>query len=292
MTRVWHLQHRPFPFQLHCVRLLLWPHRPQRPKVLSVQATGKGKSLCMQTAGTLFGGVTLVIVPLLALGADQVSKILRACNAFGRVTAYHLDEIKTSAARNQVVQELLHLEYNTPNSIFLFSSPQAIVSQRTPWKGTLLDLHRRRILRLVVIDELHLYLQFGVSLRLEFKQLTNMLLKVLFPSSDLQSHPSLLVMTATITNRWLELFNKLTGISFIHSDILWALPDDMARRDVKMSFYLGDSVLKKMRLDLIAFLKSSTTKKVIIYTNTRTTANKLKTSIDELMDATAPYIHQ
>jgi superfamily II DNA helicase RecQ len=285
MNRVWCLEQRPFAFQLHCVRLLLWPHRQQRPKVLSVQATGKGKSLCMQTAGTLLGGVTLVIVPLLALGADQVTKILRACNAFGKISAYHLDEIKTSAARNQVVQELLDLEENTQTSIFLFSSPQAIVGERTPWKGTLLDLHRRRLLRLVVIDELHLYLQFGVSLRSEFKQLTNMLLNVLFPSSDLQSHPCLLVMTATITKRWLELFQKLTGISFIPSDILWALPDDMARRDVKVSFYLGDTVLKKMRLDLISFLKSSTTKKVILYTNTRVTANKLKVSIDELMDA-------
>jgi superfamily II DNA helicase RecQ len=150
MARVWHLQHSPFPFQLHCVRLLLWPHRPQRPKVLSVQATGKGKSLCMQRAGTLLGGVTLVIVPLLALGAHQVTMILWACNAFGKISAYHLDEIKTSAARNQVVQELLDLDYNTPNSIFLFSSPQAIVGERTPWKGTLLDLHQRRVLRLVI----------------------------------------------------------------------------------------------------------------------------------------------
>jgi superfamily II DNA helicase RecQ len=104
----------------------------------------------MQRAGTLLGGVTLVIVPLLALGAHKVTMILWACNAFGKISAYHLDEIKTSAARNQVVQELLDLDYNTPNSIFLFSSPQAIVGERTPWKGTLLDLHQRRVLRLVI----------------------------------------------------------------------------------------------------------------------------------------------
>eukprot|EP00978_Attheya_sp_CCMP212_P035715 scaffold157172_cov66-Attheya_sp.AAC.1 len=50
------------------------------------QATpGKGKSLCMQSAGTLPGGVTLVIVLLLALGADQVTKIFRANQTNGVV---------------------------------------------------------------------------------------------------------------------------------------------------------------------------------------------------------------
>eukprot|EP00978_Attheya_sp_CCMP212_P046487 scaffold395390_cov24-Attheya_sp.AAC.1 len=34
---------------------------------------------------TLLGGVTLVIVPLLALGADQVTKILRVNQAYGVV---------------------------------------------------------------------------------------------------------------------------------------------------------------------------------------------------------------
>eukprot|EP00978_Attheya_sp_CCMP212_P032493 scaffold127231_cov48-Attheya_sp.AAC.2 len=61
MHRVWRLVPRPFPFQLHCVCLLLWPHRPQRPKVLSVQATGKGKSLWSEKSMTLPRHLTPVI---------------------------------------------------------------------------------------------------------------------------------------------------------------------------------------------------------------------------------------
>jgi superfamily II DNA helicase RecQ len=69
--------------------------------VLAVQATGKGKSLCMQTAKTLLGSVTLVIVPLLALGApDQVTKILWVNQLYGVVKGYYLDEIKTPEQRN------------------------------------------------------------------------------------------------------------------------------------------------------------------------------------------------
>eukprot|EP00978_Attheya_sp_CCMP212_P000554 scaffold1079_cov34-Attheya_sp.AAC.1 len=71
MRLVWGLQHTPYAFQIDCVRCFLWPYCTEAPKALAVKATGKGKSLCMQSAGTLLGSVTLVIVPLLALGEDQ-----------------------------------------------------------------------------------------------------------------------------------------------------------------------------------------------------------------------------
>ena len=52
MRLVWGLQHTPYAFQIDCVRCLLSPYRTEAPKVLAVQATGKGKSLCMQCAGS------------------------------------------------------------------------------------------------------------------------------------------------------------------------------------------------------------------------------------------------
>eukprot|EP00978_Attheya_sp_CCMP212_P031749 scaffold121143_cov65-Attheya_sp.AAC.1 len=91
----------------------------------------------MQSAGTLLGGVTLVIVPLLALGADQVTKILRANQAYGVVKGYHLDEIKTPERRDMIIQELLHLNPDSKTSIFIFASPQAIVSNTAPWRGAI-----------------------------------------------------------------------------------------------------------------------------------------------------------
>eukprot|EP00978_Attheya_sp_CCMP212_P024220 scaffold75818_cov54-Attheya_sp.AAC.1 len=94
MQNVWGLPHPPYPFQIQCVCSLVSPYHQVPPKVLSVQANGKGKYLCMQTAGTILRGVTLVIVPLLALGADQVTKISRVNQAYGGVHGYHLDDIK------------------------------------------------------------------------------------------------------------------------------------------------------------------------------------------------------
>eukprot|EP00978_Attheya_sp_CCMP212_P038157 scaffold186345_cov56-Attheya_sp.AAC.1 len=62
-------------------------------------------------------------------------------------------------------------------------------------------------------------------------------------------------------------------------------PDDMARRDVILSFFVGDSILKRMRGSLIHFLQSTLNRKAILYSNTRNTALSLKDTIDNLMDA-------
>eukprot|EP00978_Attheya_sp_CCMP212_P039705 scaffold208925_cov31-Attheya_sp.AAC.1 len=52
-------------------------------KLLLIVKTGAGKSHVMRTTGVLLGGVCLIIMPLLALGSDQVSKLTSASQAFG-----------------------------------------------------------------------------------------------------------------------------------------------------------------------------------------------------------------
>eukprot|EP00978_Attheya_sp_CCMP212_P039885 scaffold211807_cov71-Attheya_sp.AAC.1 len=47
-------------------------------KLLLIVKTGAGKSHVMRTTGILLGGVCLIIMPLLALGSDQVSKLTSA----------------------------------------------------------------------------------------------------------------------------------------------------------------------------------------------------------------------
>ncbi len=44
-------------------------------KLLLIVKTGASKSHVMRTTGVLLGGVCLIIMPLLALGSDQVSKL-------------------------------------------------------------------------------------------------------------------------------------------------------------------------------------------------------------------------
>ena len=60
-------------------------------KLLLVERTGGGKSLTMQMVLTMTAGIALILVPLLALTADQVEKIWRANSSFGSVEAHHID---------------------------------------------------------------------------------------------------------------------------------------------------------------------------------------------------------
>jgi superfamily II DNA helicase RecQ len=92
-------------------------------------------------------------------------------------------------------------------------------------------------------------------------------------------------MTATISQRWLHTFRKMTKLSFLPNDIIWASPDDMSRRDIHLGFYWGDSILKTMKAGVITFLQANPKWKAILYTNTKIAAIPLKTSIDELMDS-------
>jgi hypothetical protein len=62
--------------------------------ILVVCPTGGGKSLLRDVCGITLGGVTLTIVPLLSLGADQTQKVnSRASLDCLTVVAFHLDEL-------------------------------------------------------------------------------------------------------------------------------------------------------------------------------------------------------
>ena len=61
-------------------------------KLIVVDRTGGGKSLILQMAGISVAGVTLVIVPLLSLTANQMARITRARTNDMDIHAFHLDE--------------------------------------------------------------------------------------------------------------------------------------------------------------------------------------------------------
>eukprot|EP00978_Attheya_sp_CCMP212_P009075 scaffold21371_cov61-Attheya_sp.AAC.2 len=63
-------------------------------RLLLVRRTGDGKSLVIYGLATLLRGVTIVMVPILALGSDQVSTVWSMANPLAGVYAEHLDSIR------------------------------------------------------------------------------------------------------------------------------------------------------------------------------------------------------
>ena len=60
--------------------------------VLTVQATGSGKSAIPQTIATVRGGITVVVENTLALSSDQNSKIQGANTDIINLVTFQLDE--------------------------------------------------------------------------------------------------------------------------------------------------------------------------------------------------------
>ena len=111
-------------------------------------------------------------------------------------------------------KKLDRLEKGGATTIFLYTSPECLL--REPWKSLMVRLIDKEILNLVCIDEIHLFVMFGITFRKEFTALRSSFLRHLLSNVDPRYMYSsglccdlkvpLLLMTATLNQ-------SLLGIS-------------------------------------------------------------------------------
>ena len=82
------------------------------------------------------------------------------------------------------MRRIHRLERDTTSTIFVICSPQFLVNN-SQFCSTLVRANAERILRLVVNDKVHLYVQHGSTFRADIRQLKDDLFaKILFQSDD------------------------------------------------------------------------------------------------------------
>lgn len=147
-------------------------------RILMIQRTGFGKSLCYQYPATQFSGLTVIFSPLIALMRDQVKSL----NSKG-ISARYINSEQTPEENSATIEAALNGEVK-----ILFIAPERQENQE--W----VEATRKMNLSMVVIDEAHTISVWGHDFRPAFRRIIN-LVKLL--PHDLP----VLATTATATKR-------------------------------------------------------------------------------------------
>ncbi len=168
-------------------------------RVLLIEKTGFGKSLCFQFPATQFPGLTVVFSPLIALMRDQV----KGLNDKG-IKAKYINSEQSPEENSKTIQEAIKGEIK-----ILYIAPERQENQE--W----IESTRRMNLSMVVIDEAHTISVWGHDFRPAFRRIINLV--KLLP----QNLP-VLATTATATKRvQVDIENQISGnINTIRGELL------------------------------------------------------------------------
>ena len=147
-------------------------------RILMIERTGFGKSLCYQFPATLFDGVTVVFSPLIALMRDQVRGLVKK----GIPAAYI-----NSEQSHEDNQEAIRRAKNNEVKI-LYIAPER--QENDEW----IEATRHIKLSMIVIDEAHTISVWGHDFRPSFRRIINLV-------QFLPKNLPVLATTATATKR-------------------------------------------------------------------------------------------
>ena len=127
-------------------------------RVLLIEKTGFGKSLCFQFPAVIFEGITVVFSPLIALMRDQVKKL----NSLG-ISAKCINSEQSPEENTQIITEaksgLIKILYIAPER-----------QENSEW----IEATRQMKLSMVVIDEAHCISVWGHDFRPAFRRIINL----------------------------------------------------------------------------------------------------------------------
>ena len=126
---------------------------------LAVMPTGGGKSLCYQIPALLFGGITLVVSPLISLMQDQVASLVE-----NGVSALFLN---SSLEWDEYLDAVQRIKSGSVKLVYL--SPEALAAERT--QSILHDASAP--VSCITVDEAHCISEWGHDFRPGYLEISN-----------------------------------------------------------------------------------------------------------------------
>jgi superfamily II DNA helicase RecQ len=134
--------------------------KSSKGRLLVVDRTGGGGTLILHMTAISVGGIALVIIPLLSLTANQLDHIKHAVQRYGAVYAYHLDECSKHDTKEKLIPKMDEFEYNLSITMFILCLPQYL-AENIDFRNALLQCRDREALRLIAVNEAHIYAMQG-----------------------------------------------------------------------------------------------------------------------------------
>ena len=85
-----------------------------------------GKSLVLAMTAIAVGGITVIIFPLLALTANQLTRVNAAVQRYVTVAAVHIDKTSDNDLRCKAIQKMDVFDKGSSSSLLLQCSPQEL----------------------------------------------------------------------------------------------------------------------------------------------------------------------
>lgn len=194
--------------------------------LLLSQPTGGGKSLVTQMLIATTDGLTIVIVPTVALALDQYAAAMNNLRETSGILIFRGD--LDNVGRIKIFNSLKNKEARV-----LFTSPEALL-KNNELRGILDNLSREGVIRNVVIDEAHIVPDWGTFFRPDF-QLFSIVLRRWKEASDSLIRTYLL--SATLSDDVIETLMQLFGTDGGNIQLRF----DELRKEPRFYFYSAKS---------------------------------------------------
>lgn len=218
------------PGQLEIIQSLL-----SESHLLCIQPTGYGKSLLYQLPSCIFGGLTIVISPLLALMRDQIDQLKNRFHIpAGTINSDQTAE-ENALVRTQLIQGKIQI---------LFVSPEML--DHIDHFEFLLQLSRS--IHLLVIDEAHCISTWGHDFRPSYRHILQ------FSQALKKIRPELKILALTATAD-LRTEQDIVGQLSLNQEKVGVWREKMDRPNIHLSVVAANGIATKLSQCLVLLQK-------------------------------------